>query len=247
MTAYVSLNKSGASARDVSPPCREHCRELHGFTLIELLVVIAIIAILASLLLPAVSKAQEMARRVGCMNNLRSMNVVVSFYANDYNERVPHNVVPGAYLWNWGDYFAEYMDLTPAGWTAGYGDALVTNPGDGPFWCLSQKANTSSYGLNVDLTGGTFHSRTDQADPEYYIRIGDASNASWGSTAHYINFMLANSSSTYDDVRTKRHDGGGQFLFCDGHIDWIKGQYGWISWSGGKVRIRDLTLTGYLQ
>ena len=63
-----------------------------GFTLIELLTVIAIVAVLAALLLPALAKARERARAIGCLNNTKQLCLAWQMYAGDNGDNLPYNL-----------------------------------------------------------------------------------------------------------------------------------------------------------
>jgi prepilin-type N-terminal cleavage/methylation domain-containing protein/prepilin-type processing-associated H-X9-DG protein len=182
-----------------------------AFTLIELLVVIAIIGILASLLLPVLSRATRKAKGTVCINNLRQIGVAARVFANDRNERLP----------------LSGMDSTNAIWLTNryihYGQLLRTELSEQKrvFVCPSDRQFLLSLSNGVDNAGLS----NAAALASYYqrsTRQGAPGRVDQGGQKALI--------SDFDTVRVvdgsvrieQNHDTGKNVLWSDGSVSLVK-------------------------
>jgi prepilin-type processing-associated H-X9-DG protein/prepilin-type N-terminal cleavage/methylation domain-containing protein len=211
-----------------------------SFTLIELLVVVAIIAVLVAVLLPGLQSARNQARQVLCAENLKQMDLAFENYRQDHAGWMVHGQRKGSvynpsdpYDANWAKYFRTYLNLSllPNGWEP----CWVTYPGNTVLRCPVNPVEGSSYnyGMNMDMAPSNpywgFHPLWWEQNPINTLRVGDSNN--W----------LLNVGLIWADVRQliARHRTGANYLFCDGHVEWLPAENGVWSWNNGRRRILD--------
>lgn len=185
------------------------------FTLIELLVVIAIIAILASLLLPALNMAREQAKLTSCANIQKQTFLGIAFYANDYNgylvPHAPFSIAPVLVGTTWKGHLTDlnYVQVKDPGYGTKYWTCPTVAKESWGYHSLGVNAVAGGVGFKNMFHVNRLEKLTLISSPSNVVAMVDSKNIAINEIDD--NFFAAD---------FYRHSNGANFLFCDGHVKW---------------------------